>query len=498
MKLFSNLRINPWREIAIFMMLIMEVCWVTPWFRSMTPQTYAVNETWVFTILLLMVLFSHALVRIMEALHLKKSIRQGLMAFFIIVGSYIGIKTLLYPHQAMSLTQLLTQPLRSFADLKSLIPVEFIVIIAVLISFWRGLSIAQQHIGPSAVMEHFWIGIVMYLAFIFFNTMVTGETPGNFFFLFLFASLVAMCSARLTVVGMLRGGRENKFNRYWFIGIILIASFTVGIAALLGGQVGDKFGWIGGLLFAAFGSILIIIWLIFNPVITLLINFLSKIFQSKSLEALSNDLDNLNQLFQGLSQRILDLVGMSGVGDFITRVGPTLKQILFITIIALLILGVIAWMAIRLWRDRQRRRLENDQASNLKANNIAQLLLNMLKQGWNGAISALGGLTDFNRRQKLKAAARIRQIYADLMELCENLEHPRADAETPLEFMPKLNLIFPELLSEISTITEAYNRVRYGLLPETRQEVLDVESAWSRIDQAGRTMMADVKHAKKK
>jgi ABC-type multidrug transport system fused ATPase/permease subunit len=444
------------------------------------------------------VLFSHALVRIMEALHLKKSIRQGLMAFFIIVGSYIGIKTLLYPHQAMSLTQLLTQPLRSFADLKSLIPVEFIVIIAVLISFWRGLSIAQQHIGPSAVMEHFWIGIVMYLAFIFFNTMVTGETPGNFFFLFLFASLVAMCSARLTVVGMLRGGRENKFNRYWFIGIILIASFTVGIAALLGGQVGDKFGWIGGLLFAAFGSILIIIWLIFNPVITLLINFLSKIFQSKSLEALSNDLDNLNQLFQGLSQRILDLVGMSGVGDFITRVGPTLKQILFITIIALLILGVIAWMAIRLWRDRQRRRLENDQASNLKANNIAQLLLNMLKQGWNGAISALGGLTDFNRRQKLKAAARIRQIYADLMELCENLEHPRADAETPLEFMPKLNLIFPELLSEISTITEAYNRVRYGLLPETRQEVLDVESAWSRIDQAGRTMLADVKHAKKK
>jgi ABC-type multidrug transport system fused ATPase/permease subunit len=300
------------------------------------------------------------------------------------------------------------------------------------------------------------------------------------------------------VVGMLRGGRENKFNRYWFIGIILIASFTVGIAALLGGQVGDKFGWIGGLLFAAFGSILIIIWLIFNPVITLLINFLSKIFQSKSLEALSNDLDNLNQLFQGLSQRILDLVGMSGVGDFITRVGPTLKQILFITIIALLILGVIAWMAIRLWRDRQRRRLENDQASNLKANNIAQLLLNMLKQGWNGAISALGGLTDFNRRQKLKAAARIRQIYADLMELCENLEHPRADAETPLEFMPKLNLIFPELLSEISTITEAYNRVRYGLLPETRQEVLDVESAWSRIDQAGRTMLADVKHAKKK
>ena len=167
------------------------------------------------------------------------------MVLFMILCSYIGIKTLLYPHQSISLANLLTQPLRSFADLKILIPIEFIVIITVLIGFWRGLSIAQEHIGPSSVMSHFWIGIIMYLAFIFFNTMVTGETPGNFFYLFLFAALVAMCSARLTVVGMLRGGKENEFNRFWLIGIILVASFVVGVAALLGGQFGDKFGWIG-------------------------------------------------------------------------------------------------------------------------------------------------------------------------------------------------------------------------------------------------------------
>jgi hypothetical protein len=498
MKAPSNLRLNPWREIAIFMIIVMEVCWVTPWFRSMTSQTYAVSETHVFTILMLMVIFSHVLVRIMESLHLKKSIRQGVMAFFIIVGCYIGIKTLLYPHQAMSFTQLLTQPLRGFADIKSLIPVEFIVIVTVLIGFWRGLSIAQEYIGPSSVMEHFWVGIVMYLAFIFFNTMVTGETPGNFFFLFLFAALVAMCSARLTVIGMLRGGRENKFNRFWFIGIILVASVIVGVAALVGGQVGDKFGWIGALLFGVFGSLLILLWLLVNPVITLVINLITDVFQSKSMESLGNDLQNLNQLFQEFGQRIIDLFGMRGVNDLLARIGPTLKQIVFITIIALFILGVIAWMAINLWRDRQRRKLDNEQIANLKVNNLAQLLLNMLRQGWNDAVKSLGGLTDFNRRQKLRAAARIRQIYAELMALCEQLEHPRAEAETPLEFMPKLNLIFPELLPEISTLTEAYNSVRYGLLPETRQEVLDVEAAWNRIHQEGHILLVDLKHTKKK
>jgi hypothetical protein len=498
MKIFSNLHLNPWREIAILMIILMEVCWVTPWFRAMTPETYAVSPIRVFIILVCMVLFSHILVRTMDHLHLKKSIRQGMMVFFIVIGIFVGIKTLLYPHESISLSLLLTRPLRSFTDLKSIIPVEFIVMITVLVGFWRGLSIAQEHIGPSSIMEHFWIGIVMYLAFIFFNTIVTGETPGNFFFLFLFSSLIAMCAARLTVVGMLRGGRENKFNRFWFLGIILIASFVVAIAALLGGMFGDKFAWIGTLLFGVFGSVLILIWFLINPLITFLLGVLAEIFQSKSIEALNQNIQNLNKIFLEFGQRIGNLIGLSGINDFIARWGPNIKQIIFIVIIVLIILGVIAWMAIRLWRDRQRKKIDNEQTANIKANNLVQMLLDMLRQGWNGAINSLGQLTGFNHRQRLRAAARIRQVYAELMELCDELEHPRGDAETPLEFVPKLTLLFPELHPEVVTITDAYNSVRYGQLPETRQEIEDVEIAWNKIYLAGRKLLADLKHARKK
>jgi hypothetical protein len=213
---------------------------------------------------------------------------------------------------------------------------------------------------------------------------------------------------------------------------------------------------------------------------------------------LSNDLQNLNQIFQEFGQRISDLVGLSGINDFIARMGPTIKQIIFIAIIVVIILGVIAWMAIRLWRDRQRKKLVNEQKANIKANNLFQQLIDMLLQGWNGAISSLGQLTDFNRRQRLRAAARIRQVYAELMELCEQLEHPRADAETPLEFVPKLTLLFPELHPEVVTITEAYNNIRYGQLPETRQEVEEVEAAWNRIYLTGRKLLGEMKHARKK
>ena len=499
MKPFSSIRLNPWREIAVLMIILMEVSWVTPWFRSMTPEIYAVSSLRVFIILTGMVLFAHILVRTMDFLHLKKSIRQGLMIGFIVIGILVGIKTMLYAHEPMTLTELFTRPLRSFADLKSIIPVEFIVIITVLIGFWRGLSIAQEHLGPSSVMDHFWIGIVMYVVFIFVNTIVTGETPGDFFYLFLFSSLVAMCAARMTVVGMLRGGKENKFNRFWFLGIIIAALFVVGLSSLLGGMIGDQFTWIGVLVLGLFGSVLVFVWILINPIVSFLITILSNLLQnSKGITGLEESLQNLNKLIRGFGQKILDMVGNSGIGNLVERLGPTLKTIVLIVIVLLVIFGVVTWMAIKLWGDRERRRSGEDQKTDLKGGNIIQMLLEFLRQGWNGALNSLEQITDLKRRQRIRAAARIRQVYAELMDLCVNLGHPRADAETPLEFIFELNLLFPEFHPEVAIITEAYNSVRYGQLPETQQEVEDVESAWKKVDSSGHELLTALKHSKKK
>ena len=245
MKSFSPVRLNPWRDLAILMIILMEVSWITPWFRSLTPETYAVDSLRVLIMLSCVVLFSHLLIRVMDYLRLKRSIRPGLMVAFLIVGSFVGIKTMLYAQESISLSELITRPIRSFADIKYLIPAEFIVTIAVLLGFWRGVSLAQEHVGPSSVKSHFLIGIVMFVVFIFVNTLVTGEQPGDFFYLFLFSSLVGMCAARMTIVGMVRGGKENRFNRSWFLGIILAAFLVVSLSAVLGGVITDQFAWIG-------------------------------------------------------------------------------------------------------------------------------------------------------------------------------------------------------------------------------------------------------------
>jgi hypothetical protein len=476
--------------------MIMEACWITPWFKSLTPETYAVQSLRVLVILICIVLFSHLLVRLMDYLKLKKSIRRGLMIAFLVIVSYTAIKMMLFAQESVSLMELLSKPIRSFADLQSIIPPEFIIIVTVLIGFWRGLSLAQEHLGPSTVMTHFLLGIIMFIVFVFFTTLITGENPGDFFFLFLFASLIAMCTARMTVVGMVRGGKKNIFNRSWFIGILLAALLVVGVASIFGDLIAEQFSWIGAIFLGLFSSIIILLWVIMNPVLSLVINVLSELIQdSKAIENLGDSFQRINDMMQGLGQRMMAFLDKSGIGIILSQWAPAIRTIILIGIIVVIVLLVLLWMGMRLWKDRERRLEQDENRVSLPSGNLLQSLLNILQSGWKRAAKSITQFTDFNQRRRLRAAARIRQVYSDLLELCAKMGQPRANAQTPLEFVPKLGLLFPELIPEVETITQAYLRVRYGLLPETQDEIAEVESAWKMLKAAGQEMLAEQKHA---
>jgi hypothetical protein len=492
---FSPVRINPWRETAILMVILMEVCWITPWFRSLTPETYAVSSSRILMYFFSVVLFSHLLVRLMDHLRLKRSIRQGLMITFLIIGSFIGIKILLYAHETISLSELVSRPIRSFSDFKYLIPEEFFVIIAIMIGFWRGVSLAQQSIGPSLVKSHFWLGIIMFVVFVFLITLATSEDPGEYFYLFLFASLVGVSTARISVIGMVRGGNENRFNYLWFIGILLSSFIVVGLSLLFGELLADKFGWIGGLLAGIFGSILIILWVILNPVLSILITFLNKIFNdSQVIKELGDSLENLNNLMRGFGQRVSDLMEKTGIGSMISNWIPVLKTIFLVGTILLIIAGIVIWMSIKLWKDREHQRLGDEKKSKIHTGNLIQNLLDILIQGWENTLNSFEQLTDLKKRQRIRAAARIRQIYTDLMDLCDSLGQPRLKAQTPLEYVPALVKLFPDLQLEISKITNAYMDVRYGLLPENPREIADIEDAWKRLHTSGSLLLKEGKH----
>jgi hypothetical protein len=476
------------------MVVVMEACWITPWFKSLTPETYAINSLRTLIFITGVVLFSHLLIRSMEILRLKRSIQRGLMLGSLVLVSFISIKSLLYNQQPFSLKELLTRPIRSFLDFTSIIPPEFIIIITVLIGFWRGVSLAQEHIGPSTVKGRFWLGIVMFIVFVFFTTLITGESPGEFFYLFLFASLVGMCTARITVVGMVRGGKQNKFNSSWFFGILIASLILVATAGFLSGVLGQRFSWIGGIFIGLFGSIILLIWAILNPILSWLINIFGDLFQdSRALSLLGDTLENINTMIGGLGDKIQSLLDGSGIGQFFAQLFPTMRTIVLISIVVVFIVLVLLWMGFRLWKDRVRREKHDETRSDLRTGNLIMSLLNLLRENWNHALQSVTQLSDFSQRRRRRAAVRIRQIYADLLELCEKLGQPRPEALTPLEFIPRLNMIFPEFILEVNTITQAYTRVRYGLLPETQAEVSEVESAWKAVEAAGHRLLSDKK-----
>ena len=76
-----------------------------------------------------------------------------------------------------------------------------------------GISIARVRVSPRNVIEKFQVGFFMLIMYIFLNTLITGVQIGELLYLYLFAGLLAMGSARISVISNLRGGQRNPFNR---------------------------------------------------------------------------------------------------------------------------------------------------------------------------------------------------------------------------------------------------------------------------------------------
>lgn len=108
----------------------------------------------------------------------------------------------------------------------------------------------------------------------------------------------------------------------------------------------------------------------------------------------------------------------------------------------------------------------------------------LLQKAFQDGLESLAGRLRPARRAIV--AARIRSIYAQILELCAELGHPRLPQQTPIEFLPEMGEIFPNQADALNTLTSAYVRVRYGELPETDEEMELIEKAWQAVEAQGR------------
>jgi hypothetical protein len=80
---------------------------------------------------------------------------------------------------------------------------------------------------------------------------------------------------------------------------------------------------------------------------------------------------------------------------------PVLKTIILVSTILLIIAGIVIWMSIILWSDRERRRLADEKKSKIHTGNLIQNILNILLQGWEQTVNSFELLTDHRKKQRI-------------------------------------------------------------------------------------------------
>jgi hypothetical protein len=138
----------------------------------------------------------------------------------------------------------------------------------------------------------------------------------------------------------------------------------------------------------------------------------------------------------------------------------------------------------------QRRRSIPAQSGDEEEGELEQTdLFSLIRAALRKAMSRLRGEVEdwvgFHSLRRVVAAARIRRIYASLLNLSARMNLVRSAAETPLEFLQKLQARLPNSEDDLQLITGAYLRVRYGEIPETDEEIQAVLTSWRRVRLAG-------------
>ncbi len=453
-----------WPQVAVFLLVIVELCWISPWFRMVMQVTTAAPLWKAVLVLGGIMLAAYGLGLAMEALRLTKNIQLA------------GYGILLAGSLLLAENLLLVKPVFGAADsLARLDPGAVLVLFFVIWMWWRGLSLSQDVLRPIIAWRRFELGLLFFMAYLFITSQIDYYRPGfGVFVLFLFSGLMAVVFARVSYVGINKGSSKNPFDLRWLVSVSGILGATVALSALVGSLLTGQYKLFLDFLAEAI-KLLIAITVFVLGIPGLLASYLISPF--------------MPWLRQILAKPLQGLLPANGTGVPYPALQPeqeilplpvTIQTLCFWALILLVVVVLI--LRIRRTLALRNRAKSTEPEVLLKPGEAREIIRKALQDALYGLVGRL------RPARRLIAAARIRRIYAQLMDLCEQLKFPRPESTTPLEFLPELGELFTTQTEDLRLLTEAYVRVRYGEIPENMAEIEAVESAWQRILEEGQRL----------
>ena len=460
-----------WRGLAGLLLLTMETLWFAVWYDGLTGSPAAWWGKLFFLWITLLV--SQTLTRRAQRLKLTVLRRQILFLGWITLVLLASLRLLFFAGQPVGFFKMLGLTVSSFGTSPAGFRIYWHVLI-ILLAIGRGVLLGNQTVNRGNSAHSFQFGLILFLIYGLFLGHSKPLESLILLFAYLAAGLLTLSFARIADLGSTYGGRLPKFSRRWVLSILLSVTGVIlltGLAAVVVNQ--QVTNAIAEVLLALVAAFMAVVIFLLSPILAFILEqifrFGQRIFanvpdiiqESAAESAAEQALENSEE-----SVRLLtDLVN---------------KSLPLILVAILLVVIVLVILQLRKNRSRLEYTGVEDQAESTPTRRPRLRM----------PFGAPGGLGKGRFRPgRMIAAARIRRTYAQLMTLCEKLEIPRSPAVTPLEFLPTMLDALPDRGDDLSRITTAYQKVRYGEIPETSQEVQDVLAAWERVRQAGKASL---------
>ena len=338
-------------------------------------------------------------------------------------------------------------------------------------TWWRGLSLTNRGVDFRTSGLRLRLGALILAPAVIVITMLADGPPAlPFILLYFLAGLLTVALTRAEEIATNETGHSYPMEPRWVAVVLLSSLLTVLVAGVTAATLG------GGAL------VRVLAWMeplwqalrLLATAVVIVVAYAATFLLTPPLWLLQRLAERLNWLPQADPEEGAGMeTGAIDINDLLEAVEQAgmpgwVDRALALLVIAAVLLFLHATFA-RYFRERVMVYGSSETASKSIANEESG-------KGLGERIRRRLGLW-----RERRAAASIRRIYRRMSAAAAAHGHPRAPTETPFEYLTTLKNVWPERTDEATLITGAYVNVRYGELPETKEELEEIRAAWERL-----------------
>lgn len=468
-----------WRRNTLFLALAgMEMAWFTPLVMSLLPRSWGDPP-----VLYLLGLWGIMLV-MMAAAHFMSTRQIDSPAFELGVLATIVIMGLL----VLRFYVFWDEPLFSLGWIKQAFfepsprRLETLVVLATMgYLWWRGVTFLQRDVGFFIIGYDFRKGMLGLIFSLILFTGLSGQTVTIFVYFFFFFSLMAVALGRVEDKIQVARKGERSFGIEW-LGVLTLCS--LGVMAMIAifsivwsrntfGGIAQALAPAGSVVGRIVGSVLLFLLSLLEPFLQWLIAFIRAGLGPQAVDG---------PLIE-TPPSIGEMLGVDETGELAGAGIPPWMDILINYILpAAIVIGVLILLVFWLERHRRKARQQDDSDQRARVDGVERAGIGGLMEAGLNRLREFAGLVGaFGLGRRFYAAISIRHIYGNVQHLAKQRGYPRHKAQTPNDYLPTLQRVFPGQEEALAHITDAYNAYEYGEVTTDPEELERLRSDWQSV-----------------